>query len=212
MKNCVIFCAGGFDGLAAPLGDAYVIAADGGLAHCRALNIRPDAILGDFDSLGYTPRGGQVFPVEKDDTDSMLAVRHGLKQGCDRFLIYGALEGPRLDHAVANLQTLQFLADQGTQGLLIGQSSLATVVKNGAICLRAMDEGLVSVFCMGSDAQGVTIRGLQYGLEDGTLTAGFPLGVSNHFIGKTGEISVKNGSILIIYDKTAGLPANWEAP
>ena len=78
MKTCVIFCAGEFDTLAAPVGDGLVIAADGGYRHCVHLDIHPDVILGDFDSLGYAPEGAQVFPVEKDDTDSMLAVRRGL--------------------------------------------------------------------------------------------------------------------------------------
>ena len=205
MKTCVIFCAGGFDGLAEPVEGAYVIAADGGLRHVRALGLVPDAILGDFDSLGYVPDTAQVFPVEKDDTDSMLAVRRGLELGCRRFLIYGALEGPRLDHTVANLQTLQFLADHGAEGYLIGNSTV-TVVKNGAISFPAVSEGILSLFCLGPDAENVTIRGLQYELENGTLSAGFPLGVSNHFIGKASEISVKNGSLLVIYDRKVGFP------
>ena len=205
MKTCVIFCAGAFDGLAEPLDGACVIAADGGLRHVQALGLTPDVILGDFDSLGYVPDAARVFPVEKDDTDSMLAVRHGLALGCRRFLLYGALEGPRLDHTVANLQTLQFLADRGAEGYLIG-NSVVTVVKNGNITFPPVADGLISVFCMGADAENVTIRGLQYGLEKGRLTAGFPLGVSNHFVGKESGISVQNGSLLVIYDRKVGFP------
>ena len=67
-------------------------------------------------------------------------------------------------------------------------------------------EGIVSVFCMGADAEGVTIEGLQYSLENGTLSAGFPLGVSNHFIGKEAAITANNGSLLILYDRKNGLP------
>ena len=205
MKTCVIFCAGGFEGLIEPVDGAYVIAADGGLTHTRALGLTPDAILGDFDSLGYVPDAAQVFPVEKDDTDSMLAVRRGLEMGCRRFVLYGGLEGPRLDHTVANLQTLQFLADREARGYLVG-NSIATVIKNERITFPAIEDGLLSVFCMGADAENVTIRGLQYELENGTLTAGFPLGVSNHFVGKESEISVKNGSLLLIYDRKVGFP------
>ena len=205
MKTCVIFCAGGFDGLIEPVDGAVIIAADGGLRHTEALGLTPDVILGDFDSLGYVPDAAQVFPVEKDDTDSMLAVRRGLRQGCRRFVIYGGLEGPRLDHTVANLQTLQFLADHGAEGYLIGKS-IVTVVKNGSIAFPAVEEGLISLFCMGADAKNVTIRGLQYTLEKGKLTAGFPLGVSNHFIGKESEISVESGSLLVIYDRKVGFP------
>jgi len=206
MKTCVIFCAAGFDGLAEPIENAAVIAADGGLVHTDPLGITPQIVLGDFDSLGYTPKGANVFPVEKDDTDAMLAVRKGLELGCDRFLLYGSLDGPRLDHTVANFQTLQFLADRGTTGYLIGKDHIVTVVKNGEITFPATAEGIVSVFCMGADAEGVTIEGLQYPLENGSLSAGFPLGVSNHFVGQPAKISVKNGSLLIIYDRKNGLP------
>ena len=208
MKTCVIFCAAGFDGLAEPIENATVIAADGGLVHTDALGITPQIVLGDFDSLGYTPKGANVFPVEKDDTDAMLAVRKGLALGCDRFLLYGSLDGPRLDHTVANFQTLQFLADRGAKGYLIGKDHIVTVVKNGAITFPATAAGIVSVFCMGADAEGVTIEGLQYPLSNGTLSAGFPLGVSNHFVGKESKITVKDGSLLIIYDRANGIKAS----
>ena len=204
MKRAVIFCAGDFAAQAPESGD-LVIAADGGLRHVEALGLKPDVILGDFDSLGYIPQNGQVFPVEKDDTDSMLAARRGLELGCDRFIFYGALEGPRPDHALANYQTLQFLADHGARGVLVGTNTMVTVVKNGTLSLPALPEGTVSVFCMGADAHGVSIRGLKYELEQGTLTAGFPLGVSNHFTGQPATVSVERGSLLIFYPGKAGI-------
>lgn len=207
MKECVIFCAADFNGLARPIGkDAFVIAADGGLRHTQSLNITPNAVLGDFDSLGFFPEGANVFPVEKDDTDAMLAVRLGLRRGCDEFLLYGSLDGPRLDHTVANFQTLQYLADHGGVGYLIGNTTMVTVVKNGKITFPAGCSGTVSVFCMGKDAEGVTETGLFYGIEDGVFTSGFPLGVSNHFTGKKAEISVKNGSLLVLWEKQNGFP------
>ena len=207
MKECVIFCAAECDGLARPIGqDAFVIAADGGLRHTDRLGIVPDAVLGDFDSLGYTPSGANVFPVEKDDTDAMLAVRLGLRQGCGEFLLYGSLDGPRLDHTVANFQTLQFLVDHGAVGHLVGNTPMATVVKNGSIFFPAGLSGTISVFCMGPDAVGVTEKGLFYGLENGTLSSGFPLGVSNHFTGEAAEISVKNGSLLVLWERKDGFP------
>ena len=207
METCVIFCAGGFDGLIEPVKKTdYLLAADGGLRHVQALGLTPNIVLGDFDSLGYTPEGAQVFPVEKDDTDAMLAVRKGLELGLTRFLLYGSLDGKRLDHTVANFQTLQFLADHGAQGYLVGCEYVATVVKNGALTFDETCEGVLSVFCMGKDAEGVTIKGAQYELENGCLTAGFPLGVSNHFAGKKVIISVENGSLLVLYHKKNGLP------
>ena len=207
MKKCVIFCAAGFDGLAAPIeNNDIVIAADGGLLHTQRLGITPDVILGDFDSLGFVPEGANVFPVEKDDTDAMLAVRRGLAMGCREFLLYGSLDGKRLDHTVANFQTLQFLADHGAVGYLIGADHMVTVLKNGTLSFPPDADGILSVFCLGADATGVNIEGLQYILKDGTLSPGFPLGVSNHFIGSTARISVKHGSLLLIWDRKNGLP------
>ena len=79
MGTCVIFGAAGFDGLAEEIQkEDLVIAADGGLRHLQSLGVSPDVILGDFDSLGYVPYCAQVFTVEKDDTDAMMAVRKGL--------------------------------------------------------------------------------------------------------------------------------------
>ena len=207
MRECVIVCAAECDGLARPIGpESFVIAADGGLRHTEKLGIAPDAVLGDFDSLGFCPEGANVFPVEKDDTDAMLAVRLGLERGCEEFLLYGSLDGPRLDHTVANFQTLQFLADHGAAGYLIGHTTMVTVVKNGKITFPAGLSGTVSVFCMGPDAVGVTEKGLFYGLENGTLSSGFPLGVSNHFTGEAAEISVKNGSLLVLWERKDGFP------
>lgn len=199
---CVIFCAGGFDRLLRPLQkDDLVIAADGGLRHTDALGIRPDIVLGDFDSLGYVPRNSEKYPVEKDDTDTMLAVKRGLSLGFREFLIYGSLDGPRLDHTVANFQTLAFLCDHGARGTLVGLRQQVTLLKNGSMTFPKRAAGDISVFAFGGDAQGVTIRGLYYPLENGTLTPAFPLGVSNHFTGEEGEVSVENGSLLIVWDK-----------
>ena len=207
MGKCIIFCAAGFDRLLEPIADTdYVIAADGGLRHVQALGLDPQAILGDFDSLGYRPQGARVFPVEKDDTDAMLAVRLGLKRGNREFLLYGSLDGPRLDHTVANFQTLQYLADHGAWGYLIGADYLVTVLRQGTIRFPAGCQGTLSVFCLGADARGVTLEGLYYPLKNGILTAGFPLGVSNHFTGEPAQITVAEGCLLILWDRKNGLP------
>ena len=208
MARCVIFCAAECDGPLLPFQpEDFVIAADGGLSHTENFLISPDEILGDFDSLGYTPADARVFPVEKDDTDAMLAVKRGLSLGYREFLLYGSLDGPRLDHTIANFQTLQYLCDQGAWGYLLGNRYIVTVVKDGTLRFPATSRGTVSVFCLGRDAQSVTLEGLYYPLERGTLTAGFPLGVSNHFTGAEAAIRVENGSLLVIWDRENGLPA-----
>ena len=207
MGKCIIFCAAGFENLAAPIGpEDYVLAADGGLRHLEQLKIRPNGIIGDFDSLGYVPEGAEVFPVEKDDTDAMLAAKKGLELGFRDFLFYGSLDGPRLDHTVANFQTLQYLAERDATGYLVGNTQIVTVLRNGKLTFPAECGGILSVFCMGADATGVTIRGAQYEPENGTLSAGFPLGVSNHFVGKEVTVAVEQGSLLLLWDRENGFP------
>lgn len=207
MGNCIIFCAAEFSGLAAPIGpDDFLIAADGGLRHLETLGIPPNEILGDFDSLGYTPADSRVYPVRKDDTDAMLAVRRGLSLGLRAFFLYGGMDGPRPDHTLANYQALQFLADRDAWGYLVGKGYTATVVKNGSLIFPAGTQGGVSVFAMGPDAAGVTLRGLSYPLEDAVLTSGFPLGVSNHFTEREAVITVREGSLLVLWERKAGLP------
>lgn len=207
MKTCIIFGAAEFDGLAEPIrpGD-FVIAADGGLRHTQKLGLNPDETIGDFDSLGYVPEHGVVHPVEKDDTDTMLAVRRGLELGCRRFALYGGMDGRRLDHTVANFQTLGYLAQHGALGFLVGRDYIACAVKNGTLRFPAGAEGDCSLFCLGPDARDVTIRGLYYEAEHITLTSFFPLGVSNHFTGKEAAVTVKNGTILALWERRAGLP------
>lgn len=206
MKTCVIFCAGEFDSLIKPIKpEDLVIAADGGLRHTEGLGIKPDIILGDFDSLGYVPEGAQVFPVEKDDTDCMLAVRRGLEAGKREFLIYGGLDGPRLSHTVANFQTLQFLQEHGANGVLVGKRELVSLFAPGVTVFSPQAQGYLSLFSMGAPAR-VTLEGLYYPLKDGVLTPAFPLGASNRFIGAPARITVHEGSILAIWDRSVGLP------
>ena len=204
-KLCCIVAAGPVrkNELSVPSG-AFLIAADAGLRPLRALGITPDLIVGDFDSLGERPAGGNVVyhQPEKDDTDTMLAVREGLARGYDRFLMYGALGG-RLDHTLANLQTLAFLCEHGARGYLVGEGIAATAFRNGGISFRGGLRGTVSVFTLGADAEGVYERGLRYPLSDYTMSAAFPIGVSNEFTGAPAEISVRSGTLLVLWNADA---------
>ena len=207
MGKCLIFCAAQFDRLAAPVAaDDYLLAADGGLCHFEKLNLTPHGIIGDFDSLGYVPQGAQVFPVEKDDTDAMLAARKGLELGYREFIFYGALDGPRLDHTLANFQTLQFLADHGATAYLVGNDYIVTVIREETVEFPAEAAGVLSLFCLGPDAEGVILENLYYPLQNGRLTSGFPLGVSNHFTGKCARVTVQKGSLLALWDRKNGFP------
>ena len=207
MGKCLIFCAAQFDRLAAPVAaDDYLLAADGGLCHLEKLNLTPHGIIGDFDSLGYVPQGAQVFPVEKDDTDAMLAARKGLELGYREFIFYGALDGPRLDHTLANFQALQFLADHGAPAYLVGNDYIVTVIREETVEFPAEAAGVLSLFCLGPDAEGVILENLYYPLQNGRLTSGFPLGVSNHFTGKCARVTVQKGSLLALWDRKNGFP------
>ncbi|MBO7251917.1 MAG: thiamine diphosphokinase [Oscillospiraceae bacterium] len=209
MADCIIFCAAEFDALIKPVApDDYIIAADGGLKHTEKLGIVPREVIGDFDSLGYVPQGANVFPVEKDDTDAMLAVRRGLLQGYRSFLIYGGMDGPRLDHTMANFQMLHFLAEQNAFGCLVGKNTLAAVVCNGEIHFPYNLDGNISVFCLGADAENVTLQGLYYPLEKASLCPSFPLGVSNHFTGQSASVKVEKGALLLLWDRACGLPVD----
>ena len=200
--RCVIFCAGGFSAPDAPLGaDDYVIAADGGVRHVEALGLTADAVLGDFDSLGYVPSGAQVFPAEKDDTDSMLAIRLGLSLGYREFVLYGALDGDRLEHTVSNFQALRYLCEHGARGTLVGLRQKATAVRNGSLVFPEECGGYLSLFCLGPDAEGVSLKGLKYEMENGRLSGSFPLGCSNRFTGKEATVTVEKGCLLAIWDR-----------
>ena len=202
--RCVIFCAGEFSALAEPIQqEDYVIAADGGVRHLARLGIKAQAVLGDFDSLGYVPEGAMVSPVEKDDTDAMLAVRLGLEKGCDRFILYGALEGNRVDHTLANFQLLLFLASHNARGWLVGDRQIVTSLW-GTQDYPARAEGIFSLFALGNSTK-VTLTGLKYELSNGTLAPDFPLGVSNAFLGTPARVEIKDGTLLAIYSRENGI-------
>ena len=204
-RFCCIFAAGKISGMEVTIpAGAFVIAADAGLRFLREKGREPDLIVGDFDSLGERPTGENVVyhQPEKDDTDTMLAVREGLKRGYDHFLIFGGLGG-RLDHTLANLQTLCFLCEHGARGYLVGEGNVATAFQNSGIAFSSTLRGTISVFALGADAGGVWERGLKYPLSDYTMSASFPIGVSNEFTGEAAEVSVRNGTLLILWSAQA---------
>lgn len=207
MKRCFIFAAGTFFGLRERPGmpDDLVIAADAGYETCRAADITPDVILGDFDSMDAPAQGPGVIrlPVEKDDTDTMAAVKLGLERGCEEFFIYGGTGGKRLDHTLANLQTLLYLRRRGARSFLYDDAFIWTVIENESITIeQTVEWGLLSVFCLGDRAEGVFERGVQYPLEDAVLTAEFPLGVSNHILESRAEVRVDRGALAVGWELT----------
>lgn len=205
-KRCVILAGGEINpaDVSVP-DDAFVICADRGYAAAEKLGINPVLVMGDFDSLGFVPSSDctRTYPPEKDDTDTMLAVKAALEKGAEEIFIYGALGG-RLDHTFANIQTLQFIANHGARGILIGGNDMFTM-QTGPSCVRyERHEGYYfSVFSYSEKCTGVNITGTEYTLTEGVLANDFPLGVSNHITEEYAEISLQNGVLVIIESKEA---------
>ena len=201
MRRCFIFAAGTFYGLREqPAPGDLVIAADAGYRSCREAGITPDLLLGDFDSMDQPPDFPNVLrsPVEKDDTDTMLAVKTALDNGCKEIYLYGGTGGVRLDHTLANLQSLLYLRRRNARGWMYDRDFLWTVIENETLTVeRTVEWGLLSAFCLGADASGVDEEGVQYPLKDAVLSAEFPLGGSNHILEPTARITVRKGALAV---------------
>ncbi len=200
MSDCYIVGAGDFNEKTLDITDGdIVIAADGGYEYLDKIGIKPNIYMGDFDSAPkpQTNADIEVFKCEKDDTDTLLAVKHGFELGFKSFKIYGGCGG-RADHTFSNIQTLAYIVSRGGRAMLFGNSEVYTVT-DSEVSFGGDMKGKISVFSLSDKAEEVSIKGLKYELEDSVLTNLFPLGVSNEFIGKPSEISVKNGLLLIIY-------------
>ena len=182
----------------------YVIAADAGYLHLSALSVTADLVVGDFDSMHRRPNHPNVieYPSEKDQTDMMLAVSEGLRRGYKTLVIMGGL-GNRLDHTYANIQLLSYIASKNARGYLINGNTAITVIRNGSMRFDADKSGIVSVFCSGDTARGVTIKGLKYPLNNAELNSMQPIGISNEFTGAASEISVLHGSLVIMWKDKA---------
>ncbi len=207
-KKCIVIGAGDLTVGAVNVGEEdLVIAVDGGINYCGILEVEPDIILGDFDSVNEAQREAILamkeqapdrviaLKPEKDDTDMLAALKLGLEMGYDYFLIYGATGG-RLEHTLANIQCLLYLKNHDAVGYLMDGSGMIFVMKNEEVKLRDNLEGYFSLFCLGKEAKGVTIKGMKYELQDYTMTNAFPIGVSNEFIGKEATIRVADGELV----------------
>ncbi len=181
-----------------PTENDYVIAADGGYKHCVRFGITPDIVIGDFDSTKKPELDNvEVHPVMKDDTDTMLAIKHGFEKGYKYFYIYGGIGGERTDHTIANIQSLGYIAEHGGMGFLIGDRENFVVIKDTHMSFNGKSGDEFSVFAFGGIAEGVCEIGAEYLLENATLSPFYPLGVSNKFVGEEVIVSVKKGCLLI---------------
>jgi len=200
-RRCVIFTAICEGNPAAaylkPQKDDLILCADAGLEIARQAGAKPHAVIGDFDSMD-APAGENIIrhPVIKDDTDTILCARYALEMGIRDFLIVGGVGG-RLDHTLANLQTLSFLVSQGASAQLCDGKIHAAAVRDGSIRMPR-SKGKLSVFAMDGICEGVRIKGAKYELENSVVRPDFPIGMGNDFAADEAEISVQQGTLLVM--------------
>lgn len=177
-----------------------VIAADGGYKYLQRAGIKPDIVIGDFDSLGKAPEGEKIIRLkpEKDVTDTYAAVSEGIKCGYSRFNIYGA-SGGRIEHTLANIQLIASLAEKNMQASIFDGSTVITAITAKTLRFDSAYNGYISIFAHSDKCTGVCLRGLKYPLENAELNNLFPLGVSNEFLGVESEIVIGNGTAIIVY-------------
>lgn len=202
MKKCIIVGASTSISLPEKINqDDLVLLCDGGYKNYPLDWRKPDAIIGDFDSLGFIPKEKNtiILPREKDDTDVFYAVKYGIDKGCQEFELYSCLGG-EFDHSFGNVQILNFLKEKGLNGTLFGNELNIELIKNEK---RIFDNktGIISIFSYTIESSGVSIKNLKYEMNNGVLRNDYPIGIRNEFINKKAEIEVKNGTCILIYYK-----------
>jgi len=188
-----------------PSADDLRIAADGGYLHARRLGERVDLLVGDLDSLGEAAAaevkaaGGEVIrvPVEKDETDTQLAVHEAVRRGADEIVIIGGLSG-RLDHTLSNLAILESLGEHRIVARITDGRNRVRFLKNDSLLLANEGFRYLSLVAVDEKCRGVGAEGVKYPLTNATLHRTNQFAVSNEIIGPAALISVKRGRMYVI--------------
>ena len=198
-KSCLIISGGDFSPLPAGLSFDYLIACDRGYEYARQMGLTPDVIIGDFDSasLPSTKIPVYVHPVMKDDTDTMLAIRHALEKGFGQIFLVCALGG-RGDHAFANIQALAFAAGAEAVGRILSEDTLITVFSGQSMTFPRREGWSFSCFSLSDVCTGVSIRGAKFTCDGAEFTNRFPIGVSNVWSGEEITVSSETGILMVI--------------
>lgn len=181
----------------------FILCADGGVAAALRMNLRPDLIIGDFDSYsGSLPGNAEVvrLPVHKDDTDLMYSIKEALGRGFTEFLLLGATGG-RLDHTLASISALQYLAAHGACGVLADEKNEVSLYPEGSFLIQGRRGDLLSVFPWGTPSCNVTYEQLEYPLDHQDLYSSEPTGVSNCMLADQVCIHVHKGPVLVVLSK-----------
>lgn len=187
--------------------DIWVIAADGGLKNCLKTGIQPDILIGDMDSVSsdllsqakHGLKAIYTYPSRKDHTDLELAMAHAIDLGATELIILGALGG-RWDMSLANITMLMSPVLNGKTVRIIDHNiEIRLLTDNTTLSLSGKPGDLLTLLPFGQPAEGITLNGLEYPLNDETLFPGATKGVSNVFKNQNVTISIQNGLLLCIH-------------
>ena len=177
----------------------FFIFCDGGLKHREKLGVEPNLIVGDFDShpKPNLPIETIVLPCEKDDTDTVYAVKEAINRGYSDFLLIGVI-GERFDHSLGNISILVMLKSLSmTVKIVDDYSEMELVTKNPVYIEKSFS--YFSLLNITGKANGINIRNAKYPLENGTINCDYQYGISNEVLpNKTAEVWVEDGSLLLI--------------
>lgn len=169
MKRCVVVGGADINNYTAVKSrlerDDFVVYCDSGLKHLAALGVKPGLIVGDFDSHENPHLKVEtiVLPREKDDTDTVFAVKEALRRGYDDFLLIGVV-GARLDHTLGNVSILLHLDSLGKRGVILDDYSEMEIVSSKPVRIEG-SFAFFSLLNISGTAEGVTVRGAKYPLE-----------------------------------------------
>lgn len=179
--------------------DDCIIFCDSGLKHLAHLQVQPGLIVGDFDSHENPHLDVEtiVLPCEKDDTDTVYAVKEAIKRGFDSLLLIGVI-GARLDHTLGNVSILLYLDSLGKKGIIVDDYSEMEIVSKEPAYIDD-SYSFFSLLNISGSAKGVTIENAKYLLDNAEINCEYQYGVSNEVIvNKTAKVSVKQGNLLLI--------------
>ena len=199
---CAIISGGAFSPLENIEKAAFIIACDQGLAYAQRCKVKPDLLVGDFDSYqGKIPDGVPrlELPAEKDDTDTMAAVRCAVDEGWKRIALYCAFGG-RLDHLLGNLQAAAFAVKNGAAVEIIDEDNRAQLFSNASVVIPERPGYSLTLLALSDTCRNVTAEGVKYPLAGETLTNAFPIGVSNEWRGDA-RVSVGEGVLMVLLSK-----------
>lgn len=208
MKRCVIIGGAGikeYGRIREQLReDDFFVFCDSGLKHMEGLGVKPDLVVGDFDSHEKPETDAEMIelPREKDDTDTFFAAKEMVRRGFEEFLLVGVI-GARLDHTLGNLSILFMLDTAGKRAKATDDYAEIEVVSAKADCpgTARIDDfyPYFSVLNVTGEAEGITIRNAKFPLEDGQIDWDYQYAVSNEVLpGETAEVSVMKGRVLLI--------------